>query len=129
MKFGFKQIRADNLLTPDSIMESFVIKTSNGQLRPVAAEDFLNMVLDPKLSESVPEGVQSLFEVARGAMAYGYYFYPLFTLAMEQLSRVAEAAVTHKYLQEGGKNEKVKFIKKIDFLVEKKVIKERYRNL
>jgi len=32
-----------------------------------------------------------MYEAARASMCYGYFFYPLYTLATQQLFRVAEA--------------------------------------
>jgi predicted nuclease with RNAse H fold len=49
--------------------------------------------LKPQLAATVPEEVIRLFEVARGSILYGWFFYPLHTLASEQLHRVQEAAV------------------------------------
>ena len=45
--------------------------------------------------------VHRQFEVARGAMLYGCFFYPLFSLGVDQLLKVAESAVTHKCLIHG----------------------------
>lgn len=47
----------------------------------------------PQLGSNVPTDIAVLFEVARGAMVYGWFFNPLITLAMEQCSRVLEAGV------------------------------------
>jgi hypothetical protein len=60
---------------------------------PPTPQDVVTVVLTPELSERVPEEIRDLFEVARAAMCYGCFFYPLWTLAAEQLFRVAEAAV------------------------------------
>ena len=49
--------------------------------------------MQPQLGPHVPADIASLFEVARGAMVYGWFFYPLITLAAEQCSRVVEAGV------------------------------------
>jgi hypothetical protein len=56
-------------------------------------EALLAELLRPKLSEQVPIEIARLFETARGAMCYAWFFYPLWTLAAEQFFRVAEAAV------------------------------------
>lgn len=67
-------------------------------------------------------GQQALFEGTRGAMAYGYFFYPLYTLAMDQLFRVAEAAVEHKCSAlRAPKSTKI-FKKRINWLVNKSII-------
>lgn len=41
---------------------------------------------------------------ARGALVYGCFFYPLYTLAAEQLFRVIEAAIVHRCEQLGAPN-------------------------
>ncbi len=84
----------------------------------------MGFILKPNLNETVPTEVKALFEVARGSLVYGYFFYPLYTLGLEQLFRVAEAAVTRKCktmeapraICKGG------FLKKVKYLVEMKVI-------
>jgi hypothetical protein len=70
----------------------------------------------------VPEDLQRLFEVARGAMIYGYVFYPLCTLAAEQLFRVAEASITHKCKLLGTPKSKKSFNKKLEWLLDNGVI-------
>jgi hypothetical protein len=55
--------------------------------------------LQPQLSERVPLEVHRLFEIARGALLYGVFFYPLYALGSEQLLRVVEAAVAHKCVE------------------------------
>jgi hypothetical protein len=49
--------------------------------------------LKPQLGPNVPSDVAALFEVARGAMIYGWFFYPIITLSAEQCLRVLEAGV------------------------------------
>ena len=72
---GFKCLNPNNWLQPD--------------FGPVLWPDpegappgtgWLIDVLGPQLSASVPSEVLKLFEVARGAIVYGYLFYPLMTL-------------------------------------------------
>jgi hypothetical protein len=58
-----------------------------------------------------------LFEVARGALVYGYFFYPLYTLASDQLYRVAEGAVAHKCKSMEAPGAPRAFMKRIDWLV------------
>ncbi len=56
------------------------------------AEMWLDFHLRSRLAPEVPEQVGTLFEVARGSMIYGCFFFPLLTLASEQCHRVLEAA-------------------------------------
>jgi hypothetical protein len=118
-KFGFKEITPSNWLEPDEVLKGFVRMSPDGQFRPISGDDYLQDILIPKLLESVPEEVQALFEVARGAMVYGYFFYPLYTLAAEQLCRVAEAAVAHKCKTLSVPRSKRKFGERISWLVDK----------
>lgn len=56
-------------------------------------------------------------------MVYGYFFYPLYTLASEQLFRVAEAVVTHKCHELGASPKKMNtFEKKVQYLLDEGVI-------
>jgi hypothetical protein len=121
-RFGLKEITPNNWLEPDDIIKGFVRMSASGQVQSVTSDDYLKAILGPKLLEIVPMDVKSLFEVARGAMIYGYFFYPLYTLAAEQLFRVAEAAVTHKCKVLGLQKSNDKFKNKIDRLIDKKVI-------
>lgn len=114
---GSKEITPSNWLEPDRVLKGFVRISPNGRSQPITSGEYLNHVLAPKLLESVPTEVQALFEVARGAMAYGYFFYPLYTLGAEQLFRVAEAAVAYKCEALGVPKLERTFKKKITWLV------------
>lgn len=92
---GFKELTVDNWRRAD--------RTSNLFFRPAiespendGGDRWAELLLEPRLSDSVPSEVRDLFEVARGAMLYGYLFYPLYTLGSEQIFRVFEAALKHK---------------------------------
>ena len=121
-RFGFKEINLRNWLEPDDALRGFVRISPDGQLHTVTGEEYLQHILSPKLHASVPSDVQALFEVARGAMVYGYFFYPLYTLAVEQLFRVVEAALAHKCKALGAPKSIRTFEKRIKWLMEKAVI-------
>lgn len=89
---GFKRLTPENWLEPDSIMRVF----------RYSVEEWVHDILQIQLSEDVPLEVRKLFAAARGALCYGYFFYPLYALASEQLTRVAETAVSRKYEAVGG---------------------------
>ena len=95
-RFGFKELDEDTWLEPDFISHAFVRMGPDGEPIRMEAQDWLRLILAPKLIPSVPEDVQALFEVGRAAMLYGWFFYPLYTLSTEQLFRVGEAAVDHR---------------------------------
>jgi hypothetical protein len=117
----FKQLTPENWLTIDDDCSLFWWVSKDGtQAGTMNGEDWLEVFLAPKLLPSVPANVRDLFEIARGALVYGYFFYPLFTLALEQLFRVGETAISERRKQagasihEGGR--KYRFKENVDWL-------------
>ena len=106
--FGMKRLSADNWnqIDPTNLM-------FGGVPDPASLIDHL---MTQPLSERVPDDIAKLFEVARSAMCYGYLFYPLWTLAAEQLLRVGDAAVSLRCRQLGASRAVNTFEKKIEFL-------------
>ena len=43
-----------------------------------------------------------MWEVARGSLLYGWFYYPLYALGEHELRRVADAAALHRYRHAGG---------------------------
>ena len=115
-KLPFKEIDAQNWLEPDPIVLHFTGMEH--------VHDYVETVLAPKLSENVPHEVMELFEVARGAMLYGYVFYPLYALGAEQLFRVGETALRSKCEQLGMPTERRRFVDLINWLVERRMISD-----
>lgn len=113
-------------MCPDPLMRDLVmLNNDNGSAVSImSANDWAVSVLEPKLADAVPIEIIKLFEVARGSMLYGYFFYPLYTLALEQLYRVAEAAVTAKCDQISASNSAKVFKKKLDYLRKQKVMSD-----
>jgi hypothetical protein len=90
-----KRLTAENWVEIDPIVASgaFVsLSLADGSVRTIQAEDWVGRTLAPELSTNVPPAIHELFDIARGAMLYGVFFYPLFTLGLEQMFRVLEAA-------------------------------------
>ena len=108
-------------------MCNLVMQDDDGMISIMSGNDWALAILKPRLAETVPIRIQKLFEVARGSMLYGYFFYPLFTLAFEQLTRVAEAAVDHKCREMGRLKPREKFADKIEWLADASVITEKER--
>lgn len=120
---GFKKLTTDNWLEPDKISTSFVrISPINGQFHSITNNEWVQEISKPNLIETVPVEIQRLFEVARGALAYGYFFYPLYTLAGEQLFRVAEGAIIFKCKTMGAPNSINTFQKKVEWLIRNGII-------
>jgi hypothetical protein len=92
---GFKELRVENWRRADRTSSLFFRPASESPEND-GGDRWAELLLQPRLSERVPSEVRDLFEVARGAMLYGFLFYPLYTLGSEQLFRVFEAALKHK---------------------------------
>lgn len=80
---GFKRITVSNWKDTDEIIHFPA---------PVAESTWVSACLKPQLNTAVPQEIVALFEVARGSMIYGWFFYPLITLAAQQFHRIQEAA-------------------------------------
>ncbi len=98
-----KELTADNWLQMDPVMRVWsLLNGETGESRQKEADDWLKEILEPRLSEAVPEDVRQQYEVARGAMAYGFFFYPLYTIGDAQLFRVADSAIYHRWVTAGS---------------------------
>lgn len=91
----FKELSEDNWLSRDGGLDAEASGGDTGEAP--TREEWLVAVSGPRLAEEVPNEVQRVYEVARGAAAYGYFFSPLMTLAERELYRAAEAAVRFKF--------------------------------
>jgi hypothetical protein len=99
---GLKQLTIDNWQEPDPVVSAFVrLSPQDGAIRALSGDDWARGFLAIELSDRVPLEVRRPFDVARGALVYGYFFYPLYTLGAEQLFRAAEAAIRHKCREVG----------------------------
>ncbi len=55
----------------------------------------------------VPDEIQSVFQTARNAARFGYYYYPFFTVAIHYAALALESAIIARYNAELAKPEKV----------------------
>lgn len=83
----FSRVTEKNWLSPDR--ESYVPFG-------VTQEEWIAPFLEPRLESNVPRDVIRAFEVARGCMIYSWFFYPLASLGLEQVTRVGEFAVRER---------------------------------
>lgn len=126
--FGFKRLTADNWLVPDRAWTSVVHGVScDGEVHMMTANQWMQSVLAFNLLERTPVEVRKLFEVARGCMVYGYFFYPMLTLGSEQLYRVAEAALDYKCQEMGRHKPRESFAGKIKWLESESVLSDKER--
>ncbi len=84
----FSRITKQNWLCPDR--NHFPFGSSK--------EEWVEVFLETRLEASVPREIIQLFEIARGSMIYGWFFYPLVTQGLEQCTRIAEFAARSRCL-------------------------------
>lgn len=104
-----KRLTMDNWLAVDPIIASGIfvrIELADGTVAELTADDWTARLLEIHISSAVPDSVRDQVEIARGAMIYGSLFYPLFTLGLEQLFRVSEAAARAKAAQLDIRNDR-----------------------
>lgn len=122
----FKGLTIDNWQQVDPVLSMFVrMSGKDGSIQTLTGDEWAQKVLAIELSEQVPLEVRRLFAVARGALVYGYFFYPLYTLGAEQLFRLVETAVNRKCLDLGTsvkRLQKLSFKERVERLVRKGVI-------
>ncbi len=104
---GVKRLSYDNFLTP---AVGALLFSRDGGLSTMGPADptaeairsRVERFTDVALPEHVPETVWRMFEVAKGAMVYGLFFYPLYTLGEDHLSRLFEWMVKDQYEKRRG---------------------------
>ncbi len=99
---SFKPLTPNNWDQPDETSTIFARHSPIVGMVQMNGNDWARAFLAVELSESVPADVRGLFAVARGTLVYGWFFYPLYALGEEQLHRVADAAVAHRYRELDG---------------------------
>lgn len=100
---AFKALTVDNWRQPDPSGSPFgEVSLATGEQRAMTGERWAEHFLAVELEPDVPIEVRQLWEVARGVFLYGWFFYPLYMLGEEQLRRVADAAILHRYRQLDG---------------------------
>jgi uncharacterized protein DUF4145 len=91
-EYGFKIPDVDNVLDPDPLSK-IMYSMEDGVARPMAPNDILRALETIRLSEEIPLDVRRAYRTALGAMAYAYWYYPLYTMTAQQLLRVADFAL------------------------------------
>lgn len=86
-------------------------------------DDWARAFLAVELKSHVPEEIRELFDVARGAMLYGWFYYPHYVLGESQLHRITEAAVKACYRRLHGPRQRPSFAHAVEWLAQKGVIK------
>jgi len=92
----FKRLTRSNWRDHDPTGRHLICIDPKGTEYSLTGDGWVDIIMKPQLVPEVPLDVAELFEAARGALCYGYYFYPLYTLGTDQPFRAGEAAVAHR---------------------------------
>lgn len=88
-----KMLTVDNFLLPDPLTGDCVRRDPEGREEHRSAVDWAHEILAVKLTDGVPGGVSSRFEIARSVLLYGFFWYPLWTHGAGEALRAGELAV------------------------------------
>lgn len=120
---GFKALTLENWREPDPTSRLFVRPTEIGGFVSMTGADWARAILDRQLDPSVvPLDVIRAFEVARGCMLYGWFFYPLYRLGEEEAFRVLETSTRHAFRLLGGNERVPPYLARIRWLADKQAI-------
>jgi hypothetical protein len=98
-----KILTKNNWQEMDPTCDNFLfLDHDTGNSGPLFPDQWVDTMFATQLHEVVPDDIKELFEVARATMLYGYFYYPLFNLGLEQFHRVAEAALSKIYQTQNG---------------------------
>ncbi len=117
----FKRLTSKNWRTRDPTARH-IVRVRNGKISSLSGGEWAEIFLTPQLSSHVPIDLVELFEVARGALCYGYFFYPMYTLGSEQLYRVLDAALARRCAQLGAPKRLKQFAKRVTWMHKNRVI-------
>lgn len=84
-----------NFLEIDSRMEGQTVYGLGPMSHP--PEAWTRLFTSVRLDNGIPAEICEMFDRSRGAMCYGTYYYPLYTLGMEESFRLMESALRHAY--------------------------------
>jgi hypothetical protein len=121
-EFGFKKLDENNWLK--SNIDGLHRVLPDGSSRPILPKEWIEDIQKSKLYDTTPFEIQKLFEVAKGTMIYGYFFYPILTLASEQFARIAETAINIKCSTINCPKARNTFRKKVDWLLQESILSD-----
>jgi hypothetical protein len=122
MPLRFKRLTIENWAEPDPVNAHFARLSPVVGPVPMTGDAWARAFLAVELSPGVPDEIRDLFEAARGAMLYGWFFYPLFRLAEEQVYRVLEAAARTRYREFAGAKAQPSFHEAVSWLTRRGAI-------
>jgi hypothetical protein len=122
-KTHLDRFTAERWLQPDPALAVFTkLNLDEGTVSPMTSEDWFAVWQHATVDAPVPTEIINLFEQARACLAYGFFYYPLYTLGAEQLLRVAEASLAVKCAALGAPRAVRTLEKRIDWLAKNAAI-------
>jgi len=116
-----KRLTAENFLLPDPLTGEFTGQDGDGRAHRLSAMDWAHEILSIELGESVPESVRHRFELARGVLLYGFFWYPLWVQGTVEALRAAELALERACAAERGPKRLATPESRIDWLAKRRV--------
>lgn len=110
-----KRLTIANWRERDAAARGFV-RVHDGSAQEIAPDEWAAVFLAPQLGADVPRDIVDLLEVARGALCYGVFFYPLYALGSEQVYRVLESALRHRCASAGAPGTIGNFMNMLEWL-------------
>lgn len=93
---GHKHLTSANHLEVDSFFRCLAWWTDDVSERDRRVKGRIDEILAIKMHPSVPSETRKMFDMLKGAIVYGFYYRPLFSLMGDQVYFVADAALYHK---------------------------------
>jgi hypothetical protein len=88
-----KRLTAENFLLPDPLTGEFTGQDGDGRAHRLSAVDWAHEILAIALDGVVPVAARHRFELARGILLYGFFWYPLWVQGTVEALRGAELAL------------------------------------
>lgn len=117
-----KRLTAENFLLPDPLTGEFTGRDGDGREHRLSAVDWAHEILVIGLDEAVPEAARNRFELARGILLYGYFWYPLWVQGTVEALRGAEVALEAACEAEHGAKRLSTAESRIEWLEKKDVL-------
>jgi len=109
-KNGIKVLDRETWLVPDSIHRVFGDLANSFERGDFSQGERdladLNRIV---LNVAAPKEVEVMFDVAKGAMAYGWFYYPLYAVGIDRLCMAVDTAVLIKYESAISKGSRVAY--------------------
>jgi hypothetical protein len=118
---AYRRLSSQNIREIDPVYKATTMWSDDPAVLKKRIDEAVDELLAVNLDHRVPSDVRQMFEVMKGAVAYGYFYRPLTTFAASQVYAIEDAALHHRCVQSGIKPPKT-FHKRIDVLLRAGII-------